>query len=81
MAYSVIVYQALHKICRNISNKAKKKIRSLTCLQFRATFGAIIRRGILAQIFAIGAAKVRRYQNGGKGNLGPRLSVYLLPVP
>ena len=37
----------------------KKKIRSLTCLQFRATFGAIIRRGILAQIFATGAAKVR----------------------
>ena len=62
VAYSVIVYQALHKICRNISNKAKKKIRSLTCLQFRATFGAIIRRGILAQIFAIEAAKVRRYQ-------------------
>ena len=38
--------------------QSQKKIRSLTCLQFRATFGAIIRRGILAQIFATGAAKV-----------------------
>ena len=62
VAYSVIVYQALYKICRNISNKAKKKKRSLTFLLFRATFGAIIWRGILAQIFATGAAKVRRYQ-------------------
>ena len=41
--------------------QSQKKIRSLTCLQFRATFGAIIRRGILAKIFATGAAKVRHY--------------------
>ena len=39
--------------------QSQKKVRSLTCLQFRATFEAIIRRGILAQIFATGAAKVR----------------------
>ena len=41
--------------------QSQKKIRSLTYLQFRATFGAIIRRGILAQIFATGAAQVRHY--------------------
>ena len=64
MAYSIIVYQALYKICRKISNKAKKKILSLTSLRFRAKFGEIIRRGILAQIFATGAAKVRHYQVG-----------------
>ena len=41
--------------------QSQKKIRSLTCLQFRATFGAKIRRGILAQIFATGAVKVRDF--------------------
>ena len=42
--------------------KQSQKKDTITNLpQFRATFGAIIRRGILAQIFATGAAEVRHY--------------------
>ena len=43
----------------SIANRAKKRKRSLTCLQFHATFGAIIRCGILTQIFPTGAVKFR----------------------
>ena len=42
--------------------QSQKTKRSLTCFQFRVTRGAIIYRGILAQIFATGAAKVHHYQ-------------------
>ena len=41
------------------ASRAKKRKRSLTCLQFHVTFGAIIRRGILTQIFPTGAETFR----------------------
>ena len=47
------------KYAGTLEIEPKKRKRSLTCLQFHATFGTIIRGGILTQIFPTGAAKFR----------------------
>ena len=54
----IIVSQVLYKNKNTFQTQQKKK-RSLTCVHFRAAFGAKIGHGVLAQIFAAGAAKIR----------------------